>query len=162
MENWRINLATMLREHRCRLGLSQANLGIRQATVSAIERGADARLSTLELLLDNLGLELVARPRHKPKKRSPLARPETVSVKSLGFVVPRFWSGPDEQPVETVLAAVLAKPVYEDLIAVAERFGIAQVRAAYRRGRETGEISEILVPTIDRMLENIEIGFSAR
>jgi hypothetical protein len=85
-----------------------------------------------------------------------------VSVKNLGLVVPRFWSGPDEQPVETVLAAVLAKPVYDDLITVAERFGIARVRAAYRRGRETGEISEILVPTLERMLENIEIGLSAR
>lgn len=162
MEKWRNNLATLLREQRCRLGLSQANLGLRQATVSAIERGADTRLSTLELLLEKLDLELVVRPRSKPKKRSREALSDVVSVKNLGLVVPRFWSGPDEQPVETVLAAVLAKPVYDDLITVAERFGIARVRAAYRRGRETGEISEILVPTLERMLENIEIGLSAR
>ncbi len=64
-----LQLGNYIRERRRELGLTQENLaakiGVRQRTVSDIEKSAAARLDTVLRALAALDLELVIRPRTK-------------------------------------------------------------------------------------------------
>lgn len=62
-----VQAGAALRRRRSELGLSQTaaadSIARRQATISSLENGGDARLSTLLRLLAVLDLELLVRPR---------------------------------------------------------------------------------------------------
>jgi HTH-type transcriptional regulator/antitoxin HipB len=64
-----LQLGNYIRERRRELGLTQeklpAKIGVRQPTVSDIEKSAAARLDTVLRALAALDLELVIRPRTK-------------------------------------------------------------------------------------------------
>lgn len=139
--------------------------GLHHETLAHAFRRGRASLDSLDKLARAVGLRVELVPDHDLAtllaKGALFERaPDTVSVKSLDLAVPRFWSGPDEQPVDAVIVAVLANPVFDDLLIVADRFGIERVRDTYWRLLQAGEVPEILHPTLDRMLKNIAAGFA--
>lgn len=75
--------------------------------------------------------------------------------------IPRFWSAPRTGVDDTTLiAGVLAEPVFDDLLRCVRHYGTAAVRAVYERMLDAGDLAPWARQEADRMLRNIEIGLA--
>ena len=73
----------------------------------------------------------------------------------------RTWSVPrDKVPDDATIAAVLARPTFDDVMAVCWTFGIGRVRAILDEMRESGDIGRFAAEISGRMINNIEKGFA--
>jgi hypothetical protein len=73
----------------------------------------------------------------------------------------RTWSVPrDKVPDDTTIAAVLARPTFDDMLEICWTFGIGRVRAILEEMRESGDIGRFAAEISGRMVNNIEKGFA--
>jgi hypothetical protein len=73
----------------------------------------------------------------------------------------RTWSVPrDKVPDDAAIAAVLARPTYNDMMVVCWTFGIDRVRAILDEMQQTGDIGRFAAAISGRMVNNIEKGFA--
>jgi hypothetical protein len=73
----------------------------------------------------------------------------------------RVWSSPVSGVDDTVLiASVLARPTFDDLLTCCRHYGLPRVRSVYMTMLGTGELDALVQQSVSRMLANIEIGFA--
>jgi hypothetical protein len=73
----------------------------------------------------------------------------------------RTWSVPrDKVPDDVIIAAVLARPTFDDMLEICWTFGIGRVRAILDEMRESGDIGRFAAEISGRMINNIEKGFA--
>jgi hypothetical protein len=73
----------------------------------------------------------------------------------------RTWSVPrDKVPDDAAIAAVLARPTYNDMMVICWTFGIGRVRAILEEMQQTGDIGRFAAAISGRMVNNIEKGFA--
>jgi transcriptional regulator with XRE-family HTH domain len=124
------------------LGWSQTELarraGVARESVSRLRSRSDADFSLLHKLCGALGLQLTARD----------AKPLTLSF-------PYNWSN-SSMPTDSVIAAVLERGIFADVLEVARYYGVAKVKQQLKPGQQ--DLSGL---TLQRMLGNIEAGFAA-
>jgi DNA-binding Xre family transcriptional regulator len=124
------------------LGWSQTELarraGVARESVSRLRSRSDADFSLLHKLCEALGLQLTARD----------AKPLTLSF-------PYNWSN-SAMPADSVIAAVLERGIFVDVLEVARYYGLAKVKQQFKPGQQ-----DLSARTLQRMLGNIEAGFAA-
>ena len=73
----------------------------------------------------------------------------------------RTWSVPrDKVPDDAAIAAVLARPTFDDMLVICWTFGIGRVRAILEEMRESDDIGRFAAEISGRMINNIEKGFA--
>src|SRR3954447_377271 len=73
----------------------------------------------------------------------------------------RTWSVPrDKVPDDVAIAAVLARPTFNDMLVVCWTFGIDRVRAILEEMQESGDIGRFAAEISGRMINNIGKGFA--
>jgi hypothetical protein len=73
----------------------------------------------------------------------------------------RTWSVPrDKVPDDAAIAAVLARPTFDDMLVICWTFGTDRVRAILEEMRESGDIGRFASEISGRMVNNIEKGFA--
>jgi hypothetical protein len=73
----------------------------------------------------------------------------------------RTWSVPrDKVPDDVAIAAVLARPTFNDMLVVCWTFGTGRVRAILEEMQETGDVGRFAAAISGRMITNIEEGFA--
>lgn len=73
----------------------------------------------------------------------------------------RIWSSPRTGVNDkTLIASVVAKPTFDDLLRCCLHYGVAQVRQVYLEMLAANELSALGARTVGRMLANVEIGFA--
>lgn len=124
------------------LGWSQTELarraGVARESVSRLRNRSDADFSLLYKLCGALGLQLTASD----------AKPLTLSF-------PYNWSN-SAMPADSVIAAVLERGIFADVLEVARYYGLAKVKQQSKPGQQ-----DVSTRTLQRMLGNIEAGFAA-
>jgi transcriptional regulator with XRE-family HTH domain len=124
------------------LGWSQTELarraGVARESVSRLRSRSDADFSLLHKLCDALGLQLQAQ-----------------DAKPLNLSFPYNWSN-SAMPADRVIAAVLERGIFTDVLEVARYYGIARVRQHFNPAH-----LDLPALTLQRMLGNIEAGFAA-
>jgi DNA-binding Xre family transcriptional regulator len=124
------------------LGWSQTELarraGVARESVSRLRGRSDADFSLLHKLCDALGLQLQAQ-----------------DAKPLSLSFPYNWSN-SAMPADQVIAAVLERGIFTDVLEVARYYGIARVRQQCNAAAD-----DLPARTVQRMLGNIEAGFAA-
>lgn len=127
---------------RQRAGLRQQDVhsATRLATrfISEVEHGKDsAQVGKVIDLLDNLGLEVVVRPKLPD---------QLVNPRALGFTKERFWSSGETLPAKRVVARVLADPTESDIRKLVLWFGFGPVIATWSELKRRGEVSDLVAP----------------
>ena len=73
----------------------------------------------------------------------------------------RTWSVPrDKVPDDAAIAAVLARPTFNDMLVICWTFGTDWVRAILEEMQESGDIGRFAAEISGRMINNIEKGFA--
>lgn len=73
----------------------------------------------------------------------------------------RIWSSPMTGVSDTTLiASVVAKPTFDDVLQCCLYYGVDRVRQVYLQMLAANELSAIGARTVGRMLANVEIGFA--
>jgi hypothetical protein len=80
-------------------------------------------------------------------------------VREPSFSFNRAWSRPSGgQAPEAVIAQVLARPAFEDLLACVDHYGLSRVRRVHTDMLRRLELRPGAAQACQRMLNNIEIG----
>jgi transcriptional regulator with XRE-family HTH domain len=123
------------------LGWSQTELarraGVARESVSRLRSRSDADFSLLHKLCEALGLQLTVN-----------------HVQPLRLSFPYNWSN-SAMPAESVIAAVLERGIFADVLEVARYYGMARVRQQFNPVQ-----LDLPALTLQRMLGNIETGFA--
>jgi transcriptional regulator with XRE-family HTH domain len=124
------------------LGWSQSELarraGVARESVSRLRSRSDADFSLLHKLCEALGLQLSAN-----------------DAQPLRLSFPYDWSN-STMPADSVIAAVLERGIFADVLEVARYYGVARVRQQFNPAQ-----FDLPARTLQRMLGNIESGFAA-
>jgi DNA-binding Xre family transcriptional regulator len=108
--------------------------GVARETVSRLKQRQDADFSLLAKLCQALGLQIEAQA----------AQPLTLSF-------PYNWSNP-AMSFDAIIAAILERGLFEDVLEAVRYWGLERVQSAAQ--------TQSLLPQVQRMLRNIEVGFS--
>ena len=82
-------------------------------------------------------------------------------ITALKLEFNRTWSVPrDKVPDDAAIAAVLARPTFNDMMMICWTFGIGRVRAILEEMQQTGDIGRFAEAISERMITNIEKGFA--
>ncbi|GEO39384.1 hypothetical protein GGE65_003354 [Skermanella aerolata] len=82
-------------------------------------------------------------------------------ITALKLEFNRTWSVPrDKVPDDAAIAAVLARPTFNDMMMICWTFGIGRVRAILEEMQQTGDVGRFAAAISGRMITNIEKGFA--
>ena len=146
-------LGRLASKTRTELGLRQSDLHAytKLATrfISEVEHGKEtAQIGKVMDMLENLGLELVVRPKSEEAKVNP---------HELGLSKVRFWSSGDQLPVIRVIARVLADPTEDDLLTLKQHFGMSLILSTWKQLKERHEVAESVIPVTNHLLRKLVI-----
>lgn len=86
---------------------------------------------------------------------------EIVPTKQPALSYNRIWSSPVTGVSDTTLiASVIAKPTFDDILQCCLHYGVDRVRQVYLQMLAANELSAIGARTVGRILANVEIGFA--
>ncbi len=108
--------------------------GVARETISRLKGRQDADFSLLARLCHALGLKI-----------------EAQAVQPLRLNFPYNWSNP-AMSQETMMAAILERGLFEDLLEAARYWGLERLQAVAQ--------THVATPTLQRMLRNIAAGFA--
>jgi DNA-binding Xre family transcriptional regulator len=108
--------------------------GVARETVSRLKQRQDADFSLLAKLCTALGLQI-----------------EAQAVQPLTLSFPYNWPNP-AMSFDAMIAAILERGLFEDVLEAVRYWGLERVQLAARK--------QSLLPQVERMLRNIEAGFS--
>ena len=126
--------------------------GVARETVSRLQSRKDADFGVLQKLGLALELDIVAVPRKPRAKAASLRRPE------LSF--PYDWSN-RAMGVDQLIAAVLERGIFSDVLALARHYGLRRVQKAHDKMQVSSGTASLHARSLDRMLRNIEAGFAS-
>ena len=105
------------------------------------------------------GVVKLAAAHHGPRARVRVVRAEDPAPPALQFN--RAWSRPSGGlGTDTVIALVLARPTFDDLLACCLRYGIGRVRDIFASMIAALQLDPRAATESGRMLSNIEIGLA--
>jgi DNA-binding Xre family transcriptional regulator len=108
--------------------------GVARETVSRLKQRQDADFSLLAKLCQALGLQI-----------------EAQAAQPLKLSFPYNWSNP-AMSFDAIIAAILERGLFEDVLEAVRYWGLQRVQSAAQ--------TQLLLPQVQRMLRNIEVGFS--
>jgi DNA-binding Xre family transcriptional regulator len=108
--------------------------GVARETVSRLKQRQDADFSLLAKLCQALGLQI-----------------EAQAAQPLKLSFPYNWSNP-AMSFDAIIAAILERGLFEDVLEAVRYWGLERVQSAAQ--------TQSLLPQVQRMLRNIEVGFS--
>ena len=79
-----------------------------------------------------------------------------IDIKSIGLTINRFWSSPKKLPFINIVTVVLARPTFDDVKKLTDKFGVELVKKAYKISLEEGEFSKGEIKYADKFLRQIE------
>lgn len=108
--------------------------GVARETVSRLKQRQDADFSLLAKLCQALGLHI-----------------EAQAAQPLKLSFPYNWSNP-AMTADAMMAAILERGLFEDVLEAVRYWGLQRVQAISQK--------HAVSPQVERMLRNIEVGFS--
>jgi DNA-binding Xre family transcriptional regulator len=108
--------------------------GVARETVSRLKQRQDADFSLLAKLCQALGLQI-----------------EAQAAQPLKLSFPYNWSNP-AMSADAMMAAILERGLFDDVLEAVRYWGLQRVQVVSQK--------QTLTPQIERMLRNIETGFS--
>lgn len=71
----------------------------------------------------------------------------------------RTWSAPSGVNDNVLIASVVARPTFDDLLLLSLRYGVSRLRTTARRMRKAGDIKPQTAAKVCHFLDNIAAGF---